>query len=40
MSLRLASTELAREMLDAWFSAEPDDGEAANIAKLEPIVDR
>jgi ribose 5-phosphate isomerase B len=36
MGLRLTSAELAREMLDAWFSTEPDPGEATNIARLEP----
>ena len=35
MGLRLTSPEVAREMLDAWFSATPDAGEAANIARLE-----
>lgn len=35
MSLRLASPELAREMLDAWFGTEPDPAEAANVANLE-----
>lgn len=36
MGLRLTSEPLAREMLDAWFSTEPDPGEAENIRKLEP----
>ena len=36
MGLRLTSAELAREMLDAWFSTEPDPAEADNIARLEP----
>jgi ribose 5-phosphate isomerase B len=36
MGLRLTSPELAREMLDAWFSTGPDPDEAANIARLEP----
>lgn len=40
MSLRLASTEVAREMLDAWFGTEADGSEAANIAKLEAPADR
>jgi ribose 5-phosphate isomerase B len=35
MGLRLTSAELAREMLDAWFSTEPDPTEAENIAHLE-----
>jgi len=36
MGLRLTSVELAREMLDAWLSTEPDPAEAANIARLDP----
>jgi ribose 5-phosphate isomerase B len=35
MGLRLTSPELAREMLDAWFTTDPDPREAANIARLE-----
>jgi ribose 5-phosphate isomerase B len=35
MGLRLTSAEVAQEMLDAWFSTEPDPGEAAAIASLE-----
>jgi ribose 5-phosphate isomerase B len=35
MSLRLTSPEVAREMLDAWFTIGADPGEAANIARLE-----
>lgn len=35
MSLRLASPELAREMLDAWFGTAADPAEAANVASLE-----
>jgi ribose 5-phosphate isomerase B len=35
MSLRLTSPQLAHEMLDAWFTTEPDPSEAANIATLE-----
>ena len=35
MSLRLASPEVAREVLDAWFSTGVDPDEAANIARLE-----
>jgi len=35
MGLRLTSAELAREMLDAWFSTDPDPAEAENIARLE-----
>ena len=40
MSLRLASTEVAREMLDAWFDTDADESEAANIAKLDAPADR
>ena len=32
--LRLTSPEVAREMLDAFLSTDPDDDEAANIARL------
>ena len=35
MGLRLTSPVVAREMLDAWFSAHPDPSEADNIDKLE-----
>lgn len=35
MGLRLTSPEVAKEMLDAWFTAEPDPSEAANVARLE-----
>jgi ribose 5-phosphate isomerase B len=35
MGLRLTSPEVAREVLDAWFTAEPDASEADNIARLE-----
>ena len=35
MGLRLTSPEVAREMLDAWFSTDADPGEAAAIASLE-----
>ena len=35
MGLRLTSPELAREMLDAWFTTAADPAEAANIARLE-----
>jgi len=34
MGLRLTSPTVASEMLDAWFSTEPDPSEAENIAKL------
>lgn len=35
MGLRLTSPEVAREMLEAWFTTEPDPSEADNIAALE-----
>jgi ribose 5-phosphate isomerase B len=35
MGLRLTSPDLAREMLDAWLTTEPDPSEAENIARLE-----
>jgi hypothetical protein len=34
MSLRLTSPAVAREMVDAFFSTEPDPSESANIAGL------
>ena len=34
LGLRLTSPAVARELLDAFFSTEPDPGEAANIAQL------
>lgn len=34
LSLRLTSEAVAREILDAWLSAEPDPAEAENIAKV------
>ena len=36
MSLRLTSPEVAREMLDVWFTTAPDPDEAVNIGRLEP----
>jgi ribose 5-phosphate isomerase B len=36
MGLRLTSPDVAKEMLDAWFSTESDPSEAANVARLEP----
>jgi ribose 5-phosphate isomerase B len=36
MGLRLTTPVLASEMLDAWFTAQPDPGEAANVAAVEP----
>jgi ribose 5-phosphate isomerase B len=35
LSLRLISPAVASEMLDAWFSTEPDPSEKENIARLE-----
>jgi ribose 5-phosphate isomerase B len=35
MGLRLTTPEVAREMLDAWFTTAPDPDEADNIARLE-----
>lgn len=37
LSLRATSEPIAREILDAWFSASPDPGEEANIRKLEEL---
>jgi ribose 5-phosphate isomerase B len=34
LGLRLTSPALADEMVDAFLAAEPEDDEAANIAKL------
>jgi ribose 5-phosphate isomerase B len=34
MSLRLTAPAVAQEILDAWFSAQPDPSEQANIAWL------
>ncbi|MGH2830681.1 MAG: RpiB/LacA/LacB family sugar-phosphate isomerase, partial [Actinomycetota bacterium] len=34
MSLRLTTEPLAREILEAWFSTEPDPSEAHNIEKV------
>lgn len=36
LSLRATSAPLATEILDAWFATEPDPGESATIATLEP----
>jgi len=35
MSLRSTAPAVAREMLDAWFTTDPDPSEADNIARLE-----
>jgi ribose 5-phosphate isomerase B len=34
MSLRLTSEQLSNEILDAWFSSDPDPSEAHNIEKV------
>jgi ribose 5-phosphate isomerase B len=35
MGLRLTTPEVASELLDAWFTTEPEPSEADNIARLE-----
>ena len=35
LSLRLTSPVVASEMLDAWFTTDPDPDEAVNVGKLE-----
>ena len=35
MGLRLTTADVAREVLDAWFSADPDPSERDNIARLD-----
>jgi ribose 5-phosphate isomerase B len=35
MSLRSTSAAVAGEMLDAWFSTDPDPSESANVSALE-----
>jgi ribose 5-phosphate isomerase B len=37
MSLRGTSETVAREILDAWFSAEVDAGEAGNVGKVNEL---
>ena len=37
LSLRATSISVAKEILDAWFEARPDAGEAANIEKLRAL---
>ncbi len=37
LSLRATSVIVAKEILDAWFGAGPDAGEAANIEKLRAL---
>ena len=36
LGLRLTSPEVAREMLSAFLTAEPDGDEATNISRVEP----
>ena len=36
MGLRLTSAEVAKEMIEAFLSAEPEADEAANIQRVEP----
>jgi ribose 5-phosphate isomerase B len=35
MGLRLTTPDVAGELLDAWFTTEPEPSEASNIARLE-----
>jgi ribose 5-phosphate isomerase B len=35
MGLRLTTADVARELLDAWFTTQPELSEAENIARLE-----
>ena len=37
LSLRSTSEVIAREMLEAWFSAQPDPSEADNIARVKTL---
>ena len=37
LSLRTTTEAVAREVLDAWFSASPDEGEAENVEKLKEL---
>lgn len=37
MSLRATSQTVAKEILDAWFEAEPDDDEKTNIEKVSKL---
>jgi ribose 5-phosphate isomerase B len=37
LSLRTTTEALAREVLDAWFSARPEESEAANVKKLNEL---
>jgi ribose 5-phosphate isomerase B len=37
LSLRATSETVAKEILDAWFAAQPDPSEAENIAKVRAL---
>ncbi|GBD11409.1 Galactose-6-phosphate isomerase subunit LacB [bacterium HR23] len=37
MSLRLTTPAVAREILDAWFSAQPDPSEQTNVERLKAM---
>lgn len=37
LSLRSTAPAVAREILDAWFSTEPDPSEAENVARVEEM---
>lgn len=37
LSLRSTTETIAKEILDAWFSAEPDDSEAENVRKMKEL---
>ena len=40
LSLRATTETLAKEIMDAWFAASPDHGEAANVYKVNAIDER
>ncbi len=40
MSLRLVSSDVAKEILDAWFQSKPDPSERENIEKVSRIESR
>ncbi|HKZ51614.1 MAG TPA: RpiB/LacA/LacB family sugar-phosphate isomerase [Dehalococcoidia bacterium] len=40
LSLRATSEIIAREILDAWFSAQPDPSEVANVEKVKELDQR
>jgi len=40
LSLRSTSETIAKEILDAWFEAQPDPSEAGNIAKMRALDER